>query len=147
MTTHPIQYYAPWFRWMAAHTDLEIKVFYLWDFGVRERHDPGFQQAVQWDIPLLEGYEFEFVPNVSRHPGTDHFGGIKNPQLLKRLQSFQPDAALLLGYKYTSLLRLILTSARRRGFPLLMRGDSHRLASQRSEVGSRKRGKGSSGNE
>jgi len=143
VTTHPIQYYAPWFRWMAAHSALDLRVFYLWDFGVRARHDPGFKQDVKWDIPLLEGYEHEFVPNVSKHPGTDRFFGIRNAKLESRINSWKPDAALLIGYNYASLLRIIFTSARRRGFPLLMRGDSHRLAyklqSRKSKVENRER--------
>ena len=68
VTTHPIQYYAPWFRHLAAGGDLDLKVFYLWDFGVTDKVDPVFGQAVRWDVPLLEGYEHEFVPNRSRRP-------------------------------------------------------------------------------
>jgi glycosyltransferase involved in cell wall biosynthesis len=127
VTTHPIQYYAPWFRWMAVHGSFSIKVFYLWDFGVVARNDPGFGQSFEWDVPLLEGYDNEFVPNASRDPGTHHFWGMRNPDLLPRLKEFAPDAALLIGYNYASFLRLILAPESRRGFPLFMRGDSHRL--------------------
>lgn len=77
ITSHPIQYYAPWFRYLASAGDLQIKVFYLWNFGVTQQIDTGFQQALQWDIPLLDGYKYEFVPNVSYKPGVDHFGDYK----------------------------------------------------------------------
>jgi hypothetical protein len=43
VTSHPIQYYAPWFRHLAAMGELDLKVFYLWDFGAVERIDVGFQ--------------------------------------------------------------------------------------------------------
>ena len=46
VTTHPIQYYAPWFRHLAARSGLELKVWYLWDFGVRECEDKGFRQTI-----------------------------------------------------------------------------------------------------
>jgi hypothetical protein len=62
ITSHPIQYYAPWFRYLAETTNLAIKVFYLWDFGVTKNIDVDFQQAIEWDIPLLVGYDYEFVP-------------------------------------------------------------------------------------
>ena len=88
ITTHPIQYYAPWFRWIAANSSLEIKVFYLWDFGTTTQRDPGFAQEITWDVPLLDGYDYEFVPNVSPDPGTHHFFGLQNPELLRRLKNF-----------------------------------------------------------
>ncbi|MEO6054258.1 MAG: glycosyltransferase family 4 protein [Chthoniobacterales bacterium] len=121
-----MQYYAPWFRYIATNTSVTLKVFYLWDFGVTARHDPAFKESFQWDIPLMEGYDSEFVPNTSPDPGTHHFKGISNPELPLRIRQWKPDAALLLGYNYASLLRFILTG-NSAGIPLLFRGDSHRL--------------------
>ncbi|MBA2622037.1 MAG: glycosyltransferase family 4 protein [Chthoniobacterales bacterium] len=138
VTTHPIQYYAPWFRWMAANSGIDLKVFYLWDRSASAHRDPGFGHAVEWDLPLLEGYESEFVPNEAKRPGTDRFRGIRNSKLESRIKAFAPDAALLIGYRYDSLLRLILTSERKRGFPLLLRGDSHRLSAQNAKGEMRK---------
>lgn len=132
VTTHPIQYYAPWFRWMSENSEIDLKVFYLWDFGVTEKRDPGFGREVKWDLPLLEGYDHEFVPNTSSRPGTNHYFGIRNPELATKLKNWEPDAALLIGYKYASLMRLIFTPATMRGFPLLFRGDSHRFGKMRN---------------
>lgn len=124
VTTHPIQYYAPWFRHLAARDDLALRVFYLWDFGVTERRDPGFGRSLTWDIPLLDGYPHEFVANRATRPGTDRFGGLHNPGLDAALERFRPDAVLLMSYSHRSTLRQLL----RRRWPLLMRGDSHALA-------------------
>jgi glycosyltransferase involved in cell wall biosynthesis len=109
---------------MAAHPGLELRVFYLWDHGVKPSHDPGFGQSVSWDIPLLDGYEHEFVPNTAVKPGTHHWRGLRNPDLPARLAAFQPDAVLMLAYLYETPLRLLYTT---RKVPLLFRGDSHRL--------------------
>jgi glycosyltransferase involved in cell wall biosynthesis len=130
ITTHPIQYYAPWFRYITAKTASKLKVFYLWNPAATTLHDPGFALDIAWDIPLLEGYDYEFVPNVSRRPGSGHYGGINNPLLSSRLNDFAPDAALLIGYRYKSMHHL--TFDRSRSFPLLLRGDSHRLATKDS---------------
>jgi len=130
VTTHPIQYYAPWFRQLAQRPELDLRVFYLWDFGVVEREDKGFGRVIRWDVPLLEGYASEFVPNVSSRPGTDHFRGIDNPGLADALRRFNPAAVVCLGYNYVSFLRLLL--GRPLGnVPLLHRGDSHRLVPRR----------------
>src|SRR5436309_5480774 len=50
ITSHPIQYYAPWFRALAKDPELLVRVFYLWDFGVTQQVDAGFQRAIQWDV-------------------------------------------------------------------------------------------------
>lgn len=101
-----------------------LKVFYLWDFGVSSRRDPGFGNEIVWDVPLLEGYEHEFVANTSRHPGTHHFWGLQNPALRTRVRQWAPDAALLIGFNHASLLHFILRAG---NLPLLFRGDSHHL--------------------
>lgn len=131
--SHPTQYYSPWFRWLRAHTELSFRVFYLWDFGVTERTDPKFETTFRWDVDLLSGYEHELVPNVAREPGTHHFAGLDNPALTARLEAWAPAAVLLFGYKWRSHLRVVWW-ARRRGVPLLFRGDSHFLGRGRPAV-------------
>lgn len=126
ITSHPIQYYAPWFRDLARAPDLAIRVFYLWDFGITNQVDAGFQQSFQWDIPLLEGYDSEFVPNHSANPGTHHFWGLQNPTLGAQVKAYQPDVVLLMSYNYASLYRFLVSWPTQQ-IPLLFRGDSHRL--------------------
>ena len=130
VVSHPVQYYSPWFRWLAAHAGLPLRVFYLWDAGVRPARDPQFGKTFAWDVDLLSGYEHEFVPNTARRPGTDHFGGLRNPALPARLAAWQPDAVLLFGYNYATHLRLVLRAGLR-GVPLIFRGDSHLLGRAR----------------
>ncbi|UBF27977.1 hypothetical protein K9N68_08805 [Kovacikia minuta CCNUW1] len=79
VTSHPIQYYAPWFRFISDTTEIETKVFYLWDFGITQKVDAGFKQALQWDIPLLDGYDYEFVPNVSQGSWNASLLGLAKP--------------------------------------------------------------------
>lgn len=126
ISSHPIQYYAPWFRYLSNDGDLQIKVFYLWDFGVTQKLDAGFQQVLQWDIPLLDGYEYEFVPNVSSKPGVRHFWGLQNPSLISQVKAYHPDAVLLMNYNYASIYNF-LWNWNSSKIPLLFRGDSHRL--------------------
>jgi glycosyltransferase involved in cell wall biosynthesis len=131
--THPTQYYSPWFRWLRTHTTLAFRVFYLWDFGVVARRDPQFGVPLAWDVDLLGGYESEFVPNRAARPGTERFWGIRNPALPARLQAWWPDAMLLFGYRYATHLRVIAW-CRKRGVPLIFRGDSHLLGQPRPSV-------------
>ena len=125
--SHPTQYFSPWFRWLAAHAPaIDLRLFYLWEFGVTARRDPQFGTTVKWDVDLLSGYEHEFVPNTAHDPGTHHFGGLRNSTLTNRLAAWRPDALLLFGYNYATHIRVILW-ARAHGVPLIFRGDSHFL--------------------
>ena len=124
--SHPVQYYSPWFRWLKANTSLDFKVYYLWKSGVSATRDIQFTTTFKWDVDLLSGYDHEFVPNVARDPGTHHFRGLDNPTLTARLAEFRPGALLLFGYNWFSHQRA-LWWGRRRGVPLVFRGDSHLL--------------------
>lgn len=117
VASHPVQYYAPWFRLLATRVP-EFRVFYLWGGG----HDPGFGREIRWDLDLLSGYDHEFVPNSAARPGTDHFHGLTNPSLPARLRAWRPDAVLVFGYGWHALARLALTW---RDCPLVLRGDTH----------------------
>lgn len=126
VVSHPIQYYAPLHRLLAARPDVVVKVFFTWHGGGAEVHDPGFGKGVAWDIPLTDGYEHEVVPNVARDPGSHHFWGLRNPDLQARLLAWRPDAVHVTGYAYASHLQALRSLARRR-LPVLFRGDSHLL--------------------
>ncbi len=125
IATHPIQYYAPWFAWL-ARGPLSLRVFYLWDSGVAEHFDKGFRRQVRWDVPLLEGYGYEFLRNRSPKAGTDHFFGLWNPDLLRRIADFRPSAVLLTSYNFASIAAFLLRWDAACA-PLIFRGDSHRL--------------------
>jgi glycosyltransferase involved in cell wall biosynthesis len=124
--SHPIQYYSPWFRWIRSRTQVEFRVFYLWDFGLARRHDPHFGTSFEWDVDLLSGCESEFVPNSAKRPGAEHFLGFNNPDITKRLSDWRPQAVLLFGYKWATHLRVIAWATTHR-IPLMFRGDSHLL--------------------
>ena len=126
VVSHPVQYFSPWFQHLAAQPDLQLRVFYLWDFGVTGQQDREFGVQVQWDIPLLDGYDHEFVENASRDPGTHHFLGLDNPALVPRVAAWAPRAILVFGYAYLSHVRLLRSRALR-NVPILFRGDSHNL--------------------
>lgn len=126
ITSHPIQYYAPLFQYWGSDRDFATKVFYLWNFGITHQVDVGFQQSIEWDIPLLTGYDYEFVPNISSRPGTHHFWGLQNPSLWQRVKVYHPDAVLLMNYNYASIYNF-LWHWNHQQIPLLFRGDSHRF--------------------
>ena len=130
LVSHPIQYYVPLYRRLVEQGGFEVRVFYTWHGGQSAVLDRGFGKTFAWDIPLTEGYPFEVVPNVAREPGTHHFWGLRNPELLSRVLAWRPDVVHLTGYSYASHLSALRGLARR-GVPVLFRGDSHLLDGRR----------------
>ena len=123
ITSHPIQYNAPWFKLLAAGGTIHPRVFYTWgEGGAGAKYDPDFKRKIEWDIPLLEGYEYQFVENVSKDPGTHHFKGIINPGLVEEVKAWRPDAVLVFGWSFHSHLRCIRYFHTK--IPVLFRGDS-----------------------
>lgn len=116
--SHPIQYYAPVFRLLSQQ--IELKVFYT--MGNSKLRDNGFQQVINWDLPLLEGYPYEFLINKSNKPGTHHFMGIINPDAMEYIYAFKPTSLLIYGWAYFSHLKLLHHFKGK--LPILFRGDS-----------------------
>jgi glycosyltransferase involved in cell wall biosynthesis len=128
--SHPIQHFVPLFQRLARSPEVDLKVFYCCDWGVREYADPGFGRSFAWDIPLLDGYKFEFLPIRSR-PRSLGFWDVDNPEVTSRIEHFAPDAVWVHGYSQRTSWR-VLRWARGRA-KVLYFGDSE-LLSQRGRM-------------
>jgi glycosyltransferase involved in cell wall biosynthesis len=128
VSTHPIQYYSPIFQALTRSAKLQTRVFYTWSqTAAAGVPDPDFGRVISWDIPLLEGYEHEFVPNIARHPGSNHFFGLHNPGLNDRIERWQAEAVLVFGWNSRSHLGALHYFKGR--IPVFFRGDSTLLTS------------------
>ena len=124
ISTHPIQYNAPLFKLLQHRGSICIKVFYTWgDSVLRNKFDPGFKKNINWDIPLLEGYEHIFEKNLSHDPGSHHFRGIDNPELIQHIEEWNADAILVYGWRFKSHLRCLRYFHNK--IPVYFRGDSN----------------------
>ena len=122
ITTHPIQYYSPVFKLLHDRQKIQIKVFYTWGEGAMNKFDPGFGKKIEWDVPLLDGYPFEWVNNTSKNPGSHSFSGIVNPGLARQIERYEADAILVYGWAYNSHLKAIWYFKNK--LPVIFRGDS-----------------------
>ena len=132
ITTHPIQYNAPLFRLLCERKQIAVKVFYTWGQSADAVFDARFGIERSWDIPLLKGYDYEFVKNSSKHPDSNRFWGIINPGLLRQLKNEQYDAVLI--YRWSVWSHFYLMQKLRRQPKLLFRGDSTLVNKKRSIV-------------
>jgi len=122
VTTHPIQYQCPIWRNLAARPNVLVKVFFASDFSVRGYIDPGFSQQVRWTVPLLDGYEHEFLGSGPVGPRTTG-PMIGATSLANRLRSFAPTACLLNAYS-PLLYWHALAACRLEGIPVMLRAET-----------------------
>jgi hypothetical protein len=122
VTTHPIQYNAPVFRLLSVRNNINTKVFYTWGKGVlKDKFDPGFGKIISWDLPLLDDYQYTFVDNISKKPGSHHFNGIVNPTLNYEIEKWGADAILIFGWNFNSHLKCKVEIPRIQFHPFLQK--------------------------
>ena len=124
--THPIQYYAPWFRHIQAHApQIDLTVVYATQ-PTPEQQGVGFGRSFEWDVPLTEGYRSIVVRPAK--PGdrvdSESFLGLDVPQIGRVVAGTKPDVVLITGWYSVTLVRALF-ACRRLGIPTLYRGDSH----------------------
>ncbi|HVN40832.1 MAG TPA: glycosyltransferase family 4 protein [Myxococcota bacterium] len=117
--THPIQYFAPLWRSLAATHGLDLKVHFFSDHSVRGGIDPGFGVSVAWDVPVLEGYPHEFI---TRDAPWQKPGRVSLPDVRNRIRREHFDAVLVHGYS-ARFERQVLRIARAAGVRTLLRGE------------------------
>jgi len=123
LVSHPIQYQVPLLRRLAAHPELELTVYYMDDVGARRYLDPEFGVAVQWDLPLLDGYTWHVLRNRSPVPGADHVLRYVHPSVIGVLRAERYDALIVHGYAHaTEWLAFLGAWASRT--PVFLRGES-----------------------
>lgn len=128
--SHPIQYQAPMLRRIAKERDIYFKVFFRSNLSLREYHDRGFGVAVKWDVPLLEGYEHEFLPLLLDSKELTPLRPM-NYGIRRILRKGNFDAVWVHGYSTSSNLQAIMAASAMR-IPVLLRTDSNLFDRPRS---------------
>lgn len=123
LSTHPIQYYSPWYRALSSQPDLDLTVYYAHRQTPQGQGEAGFGVAFNWDVPVLEGYAHEFLHNVARSPNVFDFWGCDTPEIRERIASGNFDGFLVHGWNNHSFWQAMRACWRTRT-PLLVRGDS-----------------------
>jgi glycosyltransferase involved in cell wall biosynthesis len=112
LSTHPIQYNAPFFRLLGAEPTWELHVFYS-RIESEVMFDEKFGMEVRWDIPLTEGY------HSSSYAGSTYRG---RKQLIQGIRDFAPHALLVYGWNFPGHLAFMRQFHGK--IPIWFRGDS-----------------------
>lgn len=123
ITSHPIQYNSPLFSLMNSEANIELMVFYTWgEESLGSKYDPDFGKVIEWDIPLLDGYNYTFLKNTSKESGSHHFKGIINPTLNKEIEEWGAEIVWVWGWSFDSHLKAMRYFKGK--VPVWFRGDS-----------------------
>jgi glycosyltransferase involved in cell wall biosynthesis len=79
IASHVVQYTASVFRRAAVHPSLDFHVAYCSLRGAEAGHDAEFGSVIQWDVPLLDGYDW--IEVINKGSGSESFWGLFNPGL------------------------------------------------------------------
>jgi glycosyltransferase involved in cell wall biosynthesis len=124
--THPVQYYAPWFRWVHANCrGIDLHVVYG-SAPTAQQQGAGFDRAFTWDVPLTDGYSSTVVRDArpSDRFDTGHFRGLDVPAIGNAIRETNPDVVVVFGWYSVTLIRAI-RAARRLNVPVLYHGDTN----------------------
>jgi glycosyltransferase involved in cell wall biosynthesis len=123
ISSHPIQYNAPLFALLAKEPEIDLMVYYTWgEQSKGAKFDPDFGKTIEWDIPLLDGYAYAFVQNISKDPGSHHFKGIINPTLNQEIERWGAEVVWVWGWSFDSHLKAMRHFKGK--IPVWFRGDS-----------------------
>lgn len=131
LVTHPIQYYVPWYQALAKHPQIELTVFYCCQQTAQGQAEAGFGVTFDWDIPLLTGYQYQFLTNQSSNPNVFDFSGCDTPEIANIIKSGKFDAFIIQGWYTKSYWQGIL-ACWQSNTPIFIRGDSHLLTERSS---------------
>jgi len=122
LVSHPIQYYVPLYRELAARRELDLTVYYYSGASLGGYRDPGFGRTVAWDTPLLGGYRARLCPSAERAAAGASWGARPNWDVVHEVARGRYDVVWLHGYNHPTSL-LAAAAARASGARLLIRDD------------------------
>ena len=125
VVSHPIQHFVHLYKALAKDPSIELKIFFASNLGVKVYFDKDMNAEIKWNIDLLTGYDYQFLPEADFINKTG-FWAINNPSIVSALKKYSPDVVQLHGYAQLTMLRAIVWCNWKR-IPVLLSTDSSLL--------------------
>lgn len=131
--SHPIQYQAPLLRLISKDSEIELKVYFFSDFSLRGYQDPGFRTTVKWDVPLIGGYDHQFLNCLGSKQWCSWWKQPIATNIYQVLKKGKFDVVWVHGWSWLCSLQVII-AAEQLGIPIFMRGESSGIEEPRNPV-------------
>ena len=103
---------------------MDLDVLYCHQATPGEQARAGFGVEFDWDVPLLDGYQYRFLKNVSCNPSASSFLGLDTPEVETLISRDRYDAVLVNGWHYKSAWQ-VFRACWHSKIPVMVRSDSH----------------------
>jgi len=124
LITHPVQCLSHFFKELAKESDLTV--YYCFN---PDKKQQGVEFGVEftWDIPLFEGYSYEFLVNISGNPNSNTYSGCDTPEIVEKIKNAKFELFIIFGWYYKSAHQA-LAACKKYNVPVYARGDSTLLS-------------------
>ena len=119
---HPVFYHAGIYRALAKSELYTFKVYYEDKIGLEPVFVKEFNKTIEWDVDLLDGYEYEFLKNYSNKPLGGFFSRV-NFGIVGTFINDKPDIVMFHGYvKFSDWLIFVMSKLT--GAKIIFRGEA-----------------------
>ena len=121
IVAHPMQYYSMLYRELAK--EINLTVFYGVNLCSEQKGADGFGISLQWDIDLVQGYEFEVLDNISKWPINFYILGYDHLDVCETLERYNSTHVANFGWHLKSYPQ-VLKYYKKKSIPIDVRGVS-----------------------
>ena len=132
LVTHPIQYQSPLLKFLSEDKDINLTVFFCSDYSIGDFKDPQFNLEIKWDVGLLDGYKYEFLPSIGSTNTVSSWRPF-NYGLISRLLKGNYDVLWVHGYSRLYNI-LMMFAAKFFGMKVLIRDEATKVSANRGLV-------------
>ncbi len=95
VVSHPIQHFCPQYASWAKNENIELKVFFGSNMGLKKYTDPGFNKEISWGNLQLEKFQHVFLNGENVIPSDKNIDALS---LELALSTYQPALIIIYGY-------------------------------------------------
>lgn len=132
LVTHPIQNQSPLLKFLSEDKDINLTVFFCSDYSIGDFKDPQFNVEIKWDVDLLDGYKYEFLPSIGSTNTVSSWRPF-NYGLISRLLKGNYDVLWMHGYSRLFNI-LMIFAAKFFGIKVLIRDEATKVSANRGLV-------------
>ena len=128
LLTHPVQYFADFFRELSKATNLEV--FFSHQQSPEDHAKTVIGTKFSWPKDITEGYDHRYLDNKAKEKNVNSFFGCNCPSIFKEIDRGKFDLFIVFGWHSFVYVQAIL-ACKLSGTPVFVRSDST-LKEQRS---------------